>query len=64
MKFGHIVTVGTSLITNTGGTGSGCQERQQALRGLERACSGLGDNVNGASIEERRRRAKTSLLGL
>jgi len=64
MKFGHIVTVGTSLITNTGGTGPGYKERQQALKGLASACSDLGDNVSGAGIKRKREQAKKFLLKL
>ncbi|MCL0065555.1 hypothetical protein M1N79_01535 [Dehalococcoidia bacterium] len=65
MKFGHIVTVGTSLITNTGGeTTLGCQGRKAALDGLESACSDLDKNVSGAGIEEKRKQAKKYLLKL
>lgn len=63
MKFGHIVTVGTSLITNEGGKNVD-SNRGKTLKDLEDASQYLSQNTDGASVKRQRDQAKKALLKL
>lgn len=64
MKFGHIVTVGTSLITNTDEKNID-ENREKALKDLADACNKyLSQNTDGVGVKWQRKQAKKALLKL
>jgi hypothetical protein len=67
MKLGHIVTVGTSLVSNDGGNNAlrSQTEHRAAVDRLNEICKdGLKDAITGGNVQEQRTRVTKALLAL